>query len=538
MKILAITDGGNWCLDHLTDVVVQNNPQFKWEVLKVHPKSVVEHLPEIERAIKDADLIWHQYFRTAAQIYQMLPDLVKQKKHIVTQHNQKDEVFKHDQSFVTAFVVHTEAMLTKVAKHYPKTPCHIIRHGIDLDEFAYDVVRPLNEEQAKARPDTFTVGYVGRTKPWKRLVNIVEAVKQIPGTKLIGMGRRDDGYANNVDWSNPQIEWNENVPDAMRRDIYTKMDCFVQYSEDGIEEGPMPMLEAMACGIPLITSPVGEAADVIKHNINGLVVKNDDELKAAIETLKADPELRERLRANAWETIKGFSDVEMAWRYQKLFWKVTRGIDLVSVIIPTFKRPDILEKILKALEEQSYQTLEVIIVDDDPDHSAEDYLERWRKQFDLPIKYLATNNPGYGLAQARNMGAIAAVGQFLMFLDDRYAPEQDVVVNFLRNFTAVRDARDDRPYWFFGDKGPAKTEFVENFSMIKRQEFFNLGMFNERITGYGGMSQEIRNRALKAGFNLVYAPNCKAETLVTTRRKAGRRASIWRMKLLLKFIGL
>jgi glycosyltransferase involved in cell wall biosynthesis len=538
MRILAITDGADWCLDHLTDLVVRHNPQFEFRVLKVHPKEVPQHLPEIEEGMKWADLVWHQYFRTGAQIAELLPDLVASKKHILTHHNQKDDVFKHDQAWVTHFACHTEKMKEKIQARYPKTPVQIIRHGIDLDEFSYDKTQYVHTKENM----DFVVGYAGRTKPWKRLKNVVAAAMRAKETDVVGkshtmvlgMGKRDDAYANEIDWSNPDLVWHENVPDEDRKVIYGTMSCFVQYSEDGIEEGTMPLLEAMACGIPVITSPVGTARDVIRDGESGLVVNNDDELKAAIERLRDDPKLCERLRANAWEVIKGFSEENMAWNYEKLFWKVYDHRDLVSVIIPTYKRPELLEEILGALSDQTYPVVEVVVADDDAENDVMwSIVEDWRKKYTVPIKYVRTGNPGYGLAQARNMGAIEATGHYLMFLDDRYKPDQEAVFKFVKALSNLNPKT-----WVFGNKGADKREFVENFGMIRRQDFFDMGMFNERITAYGGMSQEVRTRAARQNITLYYVQDAVAETIHETRRRAGRRSQIWRMKHQLKRMGL
>lgn len=542
MKILAVTDGADWCLDHLTDLVVRHNPHLNIKVLKVHPKDVLRGLTEIEEGLQWADVVWWQYFRTATQVNEFLPYEMKNVKHMLTHHNQRDKALEDDQSFVDVFCCHTEKMKAKLKAKYPDTPVYIIRHGIDLDEFSYDrrdsdrergMIKGFAEAHGKPQLETsFRVGYAGRTKPWKRLKNVQDAQKAVPGTFLIGMGRKDDAYANEIDWADENLLWLDSIPDEERKWFYQALDCFVQYSEDGIEEGTMPMLEAMASGVPLITSPVGTAADVIKHEHNGLIVNNDEELQAAILRLKDDPALCERLRSNAWETIKAFNEPRMAREYEHVFnWLHHNKRDLVSVIIPTYQRGDILPTIVDALANQTVQELEVVIADDDPDESAWPVVQKMREDHpELTIKYVATGNEDYGLAQARNMGAIASSGHYLVFLDDRYKPAPTAVFYFIEKLKESKEKK----VWVFGEKGGNKSEFVENWSAIRRNHFFEFGGFNERITAYGGMSQECRQRAHRQGIELVYVPNAQVEPLIRTRRKAGRRSDIWRMKEQLK----
>ncbi|MFH2204582.1 MAG: glycosyltransferase family 4 protein [Elusimicrobiota bacterium] len=58
------------------------------------------------------------------------------------------------------------------------------------------------------------------------------------------------------------------------RDIYWASDLFVSVSS--IEGGPVTVMKAMACGLPVITTPVGHTADTMKkHAVGRLVPVND-----------------------------------------------------------------------------------------------------------------------------------------------------------------------------------------------------------------------------------------------------------------------
>jgi len=89
---------------------------------------------------------------------------------------------------------------------------------------------------------------------------------------------------------------------------YSLIDVLLYPSQhDGM---PNAVLEAMACGKPVIATPVGGILDVIKDGENGILipVNDGDALANAIHEVLSDAELRNRLGKNARQTIiNGFS---------------------------------------------------------------------------------------------------------------------------------------------------------------------------------------------------------------------------------------
>lgn len=102
---------------------------------------------------------------------------------------------------------------------------------------------------------------------------------------------------------------------------------------------------------------------------------------------------------------------------------------LVSVIIATYHRDNELYDALFSLTNQSYKSIEVIVVDDNADHEWNSkvaaYIEKIRSESDLAINYIR-NESNLGSAETRNTGIAAANGQYITFLDDDdiYLPEK------------------------------------------------------------------------------------------------------------------
>lgn len=85
---------------------------------------------------------------------------------------------------------------------------------------------------------------------------------------------------------------------------------------------------------------------------------------------------------------------------------------LVSVIIPTYKRPNFLKRAIRSVLRQTYQHLEVIVVNGDPTTKIEDVLPE-----DDRIQCI--NQPEkQGVAAARNVGIKRSRGEFIAILDD------------------------------------------------------------------------------------------------------------------------
>jgi glycosyltransferase involved in cell wall biosynthesis len=75
---------------------------------------------------------------------------------------------------------------------------------------------------------------------------------------------------------------------------------------DGNRDGlPASMIEALACGLPVITTPMTGNPEVVKSNQNGLVAPFDDPeaLASAMERIMCDRPLYERLKANARASV-------------------------------------------------------------------------------------------------------------------------------------------------------------------------------------------------------------------------------------------
>ena len=88
----------------------------------------------------------------------------------------------------------------------------------------------------------------------------------------------------------------------------------------------------------------------------------------------------------------------------------------ISVIVPTFRRPELLAEAIRSALEQERVSMEVIVVDDSPEGSARDVVAGFAVAF---VTYIKSELPSGGKpASVRNAGWPRAQGRFIHFLDD------------------------------------------------------------------------------------------------------------------------
>jgi glycosyltransferase involved in cell wall biosynthesis len=101
---------------------------------------------------------------------------------------------------------------------------------------------------------------------------------------------------------------------------YHALDLYLITSRD--EGGPMPMLEAMASGAPLVSTRMGIPKDAIQHGENGLLadIEDVDGLAAHARMVIDDPELAASMAKAARETILAYDWNIIADKYARLLY--------------------------------------------------------------------------------------------------------------------------------------------------------------------------------------------------------------------------
>jgi glycosyltransferase involved in cell wall biosynthesis len=94
------------------------------------------------------------------------------------------------------------------------------------------------------------------------------------------------------------------VPESMMPTVYNALDVYVVTSR--IEGGPAPLLESIACGVPVVTTPVGVVRDFFRDGVDALIVPKGSPTATAqaIARLLGSGTLRRQIADEALQTVR------------------------------------------------------------------------------------------------------------------------------------------------------------------------------------------------------------------------------------------
>lgn len=516
MKVLILVDKTQSAIDRLAQSIKNHLTHLDIQVLPFHPKRPnAQEIASVTKAWEEADVVHVSYWKSGAKFAEMYPDLFEKKRKLLWHHNPYD-IDKDDwNTHYKRVIVHNEEIHAKIP--YAK----LIPQGIDLDFYEF------NPDYTDEKIVNMVVG---RIEGKKGVREVAQACKEL-GYKFLLVGKiskRD--YFDEIMAVNPDTEFRENITDEELLKSYYESAIHVCNSVDGFESGTMPILESMACGVPVLTRNIGHVPDL--YNGNNMSVRMGatedlEDLKNYLKEMMDNIAWRIKLRENAWSTVKNRTDEKMAYEFEKVYYElVSDAKPLVSVIVPTYDRPNVLIQNLSCLVATTYKHKEIVVVDSG-ETSVEPIIEQFRKQTYTPIKYIRFRKEGeYTLPEARNRGVIASSGRFIMLLDERIGVEPDAIDVFV--------GRCGDTSWLYGVKDGVQKGFVENFSFVPRDVLIDGGMFNERIDCYGGASEDLRIRfGNRHGVILERVHQAKAKSLGKSSNRHSKKKDIVRAKMLL-----
>ncbi len=167
---------------------------------------------------------------------------------------------------------------------------------------------------------------------------------------------------------------------------------------------------------------------------------------------------------------------------------------LVSIIIPTYKRPEKLVRCLESVFKSTYKNIETIVINDNPRSDLNSVIKKFK------IRLIQHKREIY-LAKSKNEGARLAKGRILFFVDDDNILDKSAIENLVSKYISMKNAGLIGPLmynsygdlWFYGgratwinpnvkpvpktelNKELIETDAIPNAYMISKELYHKIG---------------------------------------------------------------
>jgi len=195
------------------------------------------------------------------------------------------------------------------------TPVLAIYHGVDHDIFHPDVDAKVHEE-----PYFFHISHQP-VKNFHRVLAAYERLSQVNKPSLIVITR---GFPDNNKTKGVKL-----IREPLKhRELAKYYQNAIGFLFPSLRETfGMPIIEAMACGCPVITSNITACSEVAGGSAILVNPRSVDEITNAMKSLVEDHELRRDLHRRGLEWAKNFTWRKSALKHLEVFQKVACTYD-------------------------------------------------------------------------------------------------------------------------------------------------------------------------------------------------------------------
>ena len=204
-----------------------------------------------------------------------------------------------------------------------RRPIEVVPTGIDLDRFRPGT-RAVARRTLGLGPDERVLLYVGRLDREKNLEFLVDSVARLrtPGLRLLLVGRGTQAPALGRIAAKrgllDRLELRGGVAPERLPDYYRAANAFVFASTT--ETQGLAVLEAMACGLPVVAIRASGIEEVVTDGVSGLLVPEDaDAFAAAVDQIMADEDLGTKLATGGREDASAFGAAAVAERLLRAY---------------------------------------------------------------------------------------------------------------------------------------------------------------------------------------------------------------------------
>ena len=272
---------------------------------------------------------------TAGFLARAILDNPERPKLITTLHGTDITVVGSDESLfdITSFSIRASAAVTTVSEYLKKVTmqtfpdcdeAEVIPNFVDLSVFS-----PTNDDAQRSRfasDNEILLVHLSNFRPVKRpvdTVRVLAAVNEKHPARLMLIG---DGPEMAAVWREAErLQLRDRIHVLSNQDHVQALlgcsDVFLLPSEE--ESFGLAALEALACGVPVVSYDVAALGDLVDNGSNGYRVPLGDIKAMAMKALALveEPEIRRRCRNQARESAKKFDAERIIPIYEELYWR-------------------------------------------------------------------------------------------------------------------------------------------------------------------------------------------------------------------------
>lgn len=338
-------------------VMVFARPEKPWTLRNIllsvfgpYPLLVIRNLSLAERRAVKEELSNERYDLIHAETFYVMPHLAKTKvPTILVEQTIWHDVYRHHVDtkvpvFLRPFYLYDVLKVKFWEKYYwtkanklvavseedrramlkliPKVKVDIIPNGVDTEFYSGKAYKKLFPPRILYGVTNFE--WLQNLEASEILLNSVwpKVKEKVREAKVWIVGRKIPEWINKRAQKDPSVEVTENIPDA--RDAYGKASIMVAPIK-GAGGTRLKILEAMAAGLPVVSTSIGVAGLDITHGKEALIADSGEELAREAVRLLRDPELSQRIGREGQKHVRKHFDWKEVVKLHDPIYKEVAG---------------------------------------------------------------------------------------------------------------------------------------------------------------------------------------------------------------------
>lgn len=212
-----------------------------------------------------------------------------------------------------------------VMSYFGRSDVQVIPNGVDSEHFspAARLARRIEARRQRGyREDEFVLLLIGndwRAKGLPAVLNAIAALRDLPLRLLVVGNDAPEPFYTQAELLGLRQRCRFEPPSSNVLDFYAAADTYVSPSRE--DSFGLPVAEAMACGLPVITSAFAGVSEFVRDGIDGFVLQYPDDphaIAVLLQQLHDDPKLRSAVGEAAERSV-----AVLTWeRNSEAFWNL------------------------------------------------------------------------------------------------------------------------------------------------------------------------------------------------------------------------